>query len=67
VTHAETFTLISSPAQLPPLLAALDRAPEVSIDTEADNLFRYRTRVCLMQLYVAGEVFLLDLLADIPL
>jgi len=67
VTHAETFTLISSPAQLSPLLAALDRAPEVSIDTEADNLFRYRTRVCLMQLYAAGEVFLLDLLADIPL
>ena len=67
MTHAETFTLISSPAQLSPLLAALDRAPEVSIDTEADNLFRYRTRVCLMQLYAAGEVFLLDLLADIPL
>jgi len=67
VTHAETFTLISSPAQLSPLLAALDRAPEVSIDTEADNLFRYRTRVCIMQLYAAGEVFLLDLLADIPL
>lgn len=67
MTHAETFTLISSPGQLAPLLAALDRAPEVSIDTEADNLFRYRTRVCLMQLYAAGQVFLLDLLADIPL
>ena len=67
MTHAETFTLISSPGELAPLLAALDRAPEVSIDTEADNLFRYRTRVCLMQLFAAGEVFLLDLLADIPL
>jgi len=67
VTQAESFTLISTPAQLAPLLAALDRTPEVFIDTEADNLFRYRTRVCLMQLYAAGEVFLLDLLADIPL
>ena len=59
--------LISLPGQLEPLLAALDRSPEVSIDTEADNLFRYRTRVCLMQIHAAGETFLLDLLAPLPL
>jgi ribonuclease D len=67
VSHPESFTLLSLPGQLGPLLAALDRATEVSIDTEADNLFRYRTRVCLMQIHAAGETFLLDLLAGIPL
>lgn len=65
--HAENFTLISLPGELGPLLAALDRATEVSIDTEADNLFRYRTRVCLMQIHAAGETFLLDLLTGVPL
>jgi len=67
VSHTEQAALISLPGELPPLLAALDRSPEVSIDTEADNLFRYRTRVCLMQIHAAGETFLLDLLAAIPL
>lgn len=67
VHHADRYTLISLPGELDPLLAALDRAGEVAIDTEADNLFRYRTRVCLMQLHVAGETFLLDLLSGVPL
>lgn len=67
MSHPESFTLISLPGQLGPLLAALDRATEVSIDTEADNLFRYRTRVCLMQIHAAGETFLLDLLSGVPL
>ena len=65
--HAENFTLISLPGELGPLLAALDRATLVSIHTEADNLFRYRTRVCLMQIHAAGETFLLDLLTGVPL
>jgi ribonuclease D len=67
VSHAESFTYISLPGELTPLLAALDRSTEVSIDTEADNLFRYRTRVCLMQIHAGGETFLLDLLTGIPL
>ncbi len=67
MSHNEQFTLISLPGELAPLLAALDRSPEVSIDTEADNLFRYRTRVCLMQIHAAGETFLLDLLTGVPL
>jgi ribonuclease D len=49
------------------LLAALNRVEEVALDTEADNLFHYRTRVCLLQFYVAGEIFLVDVLADIDL
>ncbi|MFZ5496416.1 MAG: ribonuclease D [Verrucomicrobiota bacterium] len=61
------YQYIAQPAQLPPLLAALDRAPEIALDTEADNLFRYKTRVCLLQILAGGEIYLVDLLANLPL
>lgn len=61
------YQLIDQPSQLAPLYAALDRSIEVSLDTEADNLYHYRTRVCLLQFYVAGEIYLVDVLAPIDL
>lgn len=61
------YTLIDQPASLAPLFDALDRVQEVAIDTEADNLFRYRTRVCLLQVMAGGRIFLVDLLAPLPL
>ncbi len=61
------YQLIDQPAQLLPLLAALDRVQEASLDTEADNLYHYRTRVCLLQFYVDGEIYLVDVLAPIDL
>ncbi len=61
------YQFINQPAQLAPLLAALDRSPEISLDTEADNLFRYRTRICLLQILADGEIYLVDLLAGLPL
>jgi ribonuclease D len=61
------YTLIDTPAGLAPLLAALDRVQEVAMDTEADNMFHFRTRVCLLQFYVAGEVYLVDLMTPLPL
>lgn len=61
------YQFINQPAQLPPLLAALDRSVEIAIDTEADNLFRYKTRVCLLQILADREIYLVDLLADLPL
>ena len=61
------YQFINQPAQLPPLLAAIDRSVEIAIDTEADNLFRYKTRVCLLQILAGGEIYLVDLLADLPL
>ena len=57
------YTLIETPAQLQPLLAALDRTDEAALDTEADNMYHYRTRVCLLQFYVSGEIHLVDVLA----
>ena len=61
------YQLIDQPAQLAPLLDALDRADEISLDTEADNMYRYRVRVCLLQFLVGGEIFLVDALAPIDL
>ncbi|HVW21941.1 MAG TPA: HRDC domain-containing protein [Opitutaceae bacterium] len=61
------YALIDRPEQLAPLLHALDQVQEVSLDTEADNMFRYRVRVCLLQFLVGGEVFLVDALAPLDL
>lgn len=61
------FVLIDTPAGLAPLYAALDRVDELAMDTEADNMFHYRTRVCLLQFLVDGEVYLVDLMTPLPL
>jgi ribonuclease D len=61
------YTFIDQPASFAPLFAALDKVQEVAIDTEADNLFRYKTRVCLMQIMAGDEIFLVDLLPSLPL
>ena len=60
---APAYTLIDQPAQLAPFLAALDAADEVFLDTEADNLYHYRTRLCLLQFNIAGQITLVDALA----
>src|SRR6202789_1930061 len=61
------YTLVDRHSQIQPLLAALDHASEVVMDTEADNMYRFRVRVCLLQFYVKGEVYLVDALAPIEL
>lgn len=61
------YLLIDQPAQLAPLLTALDRVKEVALDTEADNMYHFKTRVCLLQLLVGGEVYIVDVLAPLKL
>lgn len=58
-----SFELIDQPGSLTPLLRAIERVDEVALDTEADNMFHYKTRVCLLQFLVAGKVTLVDVLA----
>ncbi|MSU22254.1 MAG: 3'-5' exonuclease [Opitutus sp.] len=62
-TRPPAFQLLDQPGSLTPLLAALERVDEVSLDTEADNMYHYKTRVCLLQFLVEGKVFLVDVLA----
>ncbi|MFY9923796.1 MAG: HRDC domain-containing protein [Opitutaceae bacterium] len=59
------FMLIDQPGQIQPLLEAIDRSSEVVMDTEADNMYRFRVRICLLQFYVSGQVYLVDALAPI--
>lgn len=67
MNSAPHYQLISTAAQLAPLFTALERVDEIALDTEADNLYRYRTAVCLLQIQADREIYLVDLLADLPL
>jgi ribonuclease D len=62
-TRPPSFQLLDQPGSLAPLIRAIERVDEVSLDTEADNMYHYKTRVCLLQFLVDGEVFLVDVLA----
>lgn len=62
-TRPPSFQLLDQPGSLDPLLQALEHVEEVALDTEADNMYHYRTRVCLLQFLVDGNVFLVDVLA----
>ncbi|MBI5692879.1 MAG: HRDC domain-containing protein [Verrucomicrobia bacterium] len=62
-TRPPSYLLLDQPGSLAPLLTALERVHEVALDTEADNMYHYRTRVCLLQFLVGREVFLVDVLA----
>jgi ribonuclease D len=57
------YTLIDHPSQMGPLLDALEKATEISMDTEADNMYHYKTRLCLVQILVGKKIFLVDVLA----
>lgn len=55
--------MISNPAQLGELLPKLQPLDRIAIDTEADSLHSYFEKLCLLQLSVPGEDFLVDPLA----
>ncbi len=48
-------------AGLDELAAALERAPRHALDSESNSGFAYRERLCLLQLNVGGELWLVDL------
>lgn len=50
-------------ADLVPLIAA---APWLALDSEANSMFVYRERTCLIQLNIDGRIFLIDPLAIDP-
>lgn len=63
ITRPPTYQLLDQPGSLGPLLDAIEKVDEVALDTEADNMYHYKTRVCLLQFLVDGDVFLVDVLA----
>ncbi|MEZ5275040.1 MAG: HRDC domain-containing protein [Opitutaceae bacterium] len=61
------FVFIDQQADLKVLLNDLAKVREVPIDTEADNLHHYETRVCLIQLRAGDNDYLVDPLSGIDL
>jgi ribonuclease D len=57
------YTWIDSREQLPQVIDAIAAAPWVALDSEANSMFVYRERVCLLQLNAGGRFFLIDTLA----
>ncbi len=64
---APAYQLIDQNDQLASLYAAIDRSTEIALDTEADNMYQYRTTICLMQILADGKIFLVDLVAPLDL
>lgn len=64
----DTYTMITSAAELEPLLAALSADDlSVALDTEADSMHHYREKLCLIQLGAAGRQWIVDPFAEVDL
>lgn len=61
------FTYVDTQAGLEALVAHLQAQDLIAMDTEADNLHHYETRVCLIQLAAGGRQFIVDPLANLDL
>ncbi|MBE2214268.1 MAG: HRDC domain-containing protein [Opitutaceae bacterium] len=61
------FTYVDTQDGLAGLLDHLQGQTLIAIDTEADNLHHYETRVCLIQVSAGGRQFIVDPLAGIDL
>ena len=59
--------MIASASQLSDLVAAIELHRRIAVDTEADSLHCYREKLCLLQISVRGDDFIVDPLADIDL
>ncbi len=49
------------------MLERLSNATEIAVDTEADSFFQYQEQLCLVQISGAGEDWLVDPLAGLPM
>ncbi len=57
------FQLITDQTEWNRIAASLAREPEVAIDTEANSMYAYRGRICLIQIGVSDSAYLVDPLA----
>lgn len=62
-----TYTLVERESQLPELLAWLETAAEIAVDSEADSMHSYFEKTCLLQLSAGPRNFLVDPLAGFDL
>ncbi|MCH6256034.1 HRDC domain-containing protein [Puniceicoccaceae bacterium K14] len=61
------FTYIDTQSGVDDLCRHMKDHPEIALDSEADNLHHYETKLCLLQLRFDDTTYLLDVLADVQL
>ena len=59
--------VIDSEEKLAPWLDKIEACPVIGLDTEADSLYSYPERLCLLQLALADDLLLIDPLSDLNL
>ncbi len=59
--------MIATPAAVAELLPQLEKNERIAADTEADSLHCYREKLCLLQISVPDDDFLVDPLANLDL
>ncbi len=59
------YVYVQEPAALEPLIRRIKGDKRVALDTEADSLHNYFEKVCLVQLSIGGEHFLVDPLSEL--
>jgi ribonuclease D len=65
--ESEMYVYVREPAAMESLIHRLRMAERVALDTEADSLHNYFEKVCLIQLSIAGQHYLVDPLSDLDL
>ena len=61
------YTYINTPHGLRILIERMVQSLRIAIDTEADSLYHYYEKVCLIQITAGGETYILDPLAGLDL
>lgn len=62
-----THRLIVTSPELDEFVSHIEYSHEIALDTEADNMYHYRNRACLLQVRWGNEVALVDALAGIDI
>ena len=65
--ESEEYVYVSKPAAMESLIRRIDAAERVAVDTEADSLHNYFEKVCLIQLSLGDEHYLVDPLCELDL
>jgi ribonuclease D len=62
-TPPPPYTLVATAASFDAMLEHLRQAPRLAIDIEADSLYHYYEKVCLIQISTDSETYIIDPLA----
>jgi ribonuclease D len=67
VNFQDSYTLVNSGEGLQPLLEELSHYEIAAVDTEADSMYHYNVRLCLIQITVGDRHWIVDPLAGLDL